>query len=97
MCPIFLRSSQTSVYPIFSQSFDADFHSHISRGRILLKKKKKLVRYRPNSCHKVSAMLGLPALTFDAVALFILLLLDEEIPFFLLPFGGAFDFKIICA
>lgn len=41
MCPNFLRSSQTSVYPIFSRSFDADFHSDFYKRKDSLKKKKK--------------------------------------------------------
>lgn len=41
MCPIFLRSSQTSVYPIFSRSIDTVFTPIFEEEGFSLKKKKK--------------------------------------------------------
>lgn len=91
MCPIFLRSSQTSVYPIFSQTSDTDLSLRFSKRKDSLKitkKKKKEKKSRldigPTAVTSFSTVwaLNISALIFDVLALFILILEEERSLFF---------------
>lgn len=90
MCPIFLRSSQTSVYPIFSQTSDTDLSLRFSKRKdslkITTKKKEKKSRLDigPTAVTSFSTVwaLNISALIFDVLALFILILEEERSLFF---------------